>query len=620
MARRSMEELLAHIHANYPNLPRSQKQLGTFDTARNIDGTMSFGSGIHPSWYDSIQYGRIIPRDSTMGRAGRTKYNPAVISRPRESATSEDFHSLYITAPEQHQHINDYNRSTSGQETSSTYQPQERPAPKAPSTLENLLEQAKNLYGQNKTRLSNLPYAPYRGNTDVRMSPLIAKKREIEREYFNKPTAYFEKIRTLINKPGANIDDAGIDRLVNSLNARGMQGGQKYIDMIKGQEGGRNYNPEIENAFKQNIQGDFNRNAGLYKNELNDLNFDIKQRDLDFNKNFIKTLNTLSENKKIRRNEYTKRLGHLGNQEHAYAHLLNEKDLEKFNREKNIPFEKLEMLNQIINSINPNQDNPQAEIANESVLRKAMEAYNTPYAAYQGQRVANLPNEILESRQKLLNTDFKNRDALHQDRKNIRNELLNRSSAGQRAVGELNRELAPINTYLDHEGEKMLKRAIAEITSKHIQYGTRGSSGHMGEINRITQEIMKKRHNEAQKIQRQALEKLVGKKEKEDINQLSRLEMLDALSNRDFANRLENVENMNHYGAQVFANNQSKINRDVANFENQANWEWPQLRNTGSTQVELVPGAAKQKSKPVDVRAISLNKLIKELPVNFVEV
>ncbi len=440
--------------------------------------------------------------------------------------------------------------------------------------LNDLREQALSLINRDVGRMVANPTPVYRGKTSVPMSALTQRKRTLEEQFNNSPAPYSVEANSVFNRTPQGFNEEQKTSLLDILSSGQRRVGNTGWRMMGKQFGDRTGSRQtgFYNKFDKNL----NKGLPLSRVGIDALSNDAQGLDSEYNSGLGNSLNALGNSEKAKRAGLTNMLGQFGNQQHIYSHLANSADKDKYYAEVNAPKQKMKALYNIVNSGgNPDDMGPYGEAAAVKVLEKGLNLYNSPTPTYNGQQLANVPEELAVSHRLLGGLSHDYNDSSREERDKLYGSLIGRENVGSRSINDLPTIYDPQVDKLDGDTKRLLKAEKARISMDHEQKGTYGSQSHLSQtedaINRIAKSRFGNRNNLLQDVLRGRMSGL----NKSDMNDLNRLNSLDQQGLSEYQDVLGKISGMNQLGVDKWLNAQDELNQRRERFEEERNQEWP---------------------------------------------
>ncbi len=440
--------------------------------------------------------------------------------------------------------------------------------------LNDLREQALSLINRDVGRMVANPTPVYRGKTSVPMSALTQRKRTLEEQFNNSPAPYSVEANSVFNRTPQGFNEEQKTSLLDILSSGQRRVGDTGWKLMGKQFGDRTNSRQsgFYNKFDKNL----NKGLPLSRVGIDALSNDAQGLDSEYNSGLGNSLNALGNSEKAKRAGLTNMLGQFGNQQHIYSHLANSADKNWFYEEVNAPKQKMKALYNIVNSGgNPDDMGPYGEAAAVKVLEKGLNLYNSPTPTYNGQQLANVPEELAVSHRLLGGLSHDYNDSSREERDKLYGSLIGRENVGSRSINDLPTIYDPQVDKLDGDTKRLLKAEKARISMDHEQKGTYGSQSHLSQtedaINRIAKSRFGNRNNLLQDVLRGRMSGL----NKSDMNDLNRLNSLDQQGLSEYQDVLGKISGMNQLGVDKWLNAQDELNQRRERFEEERNQEWP---------------------------------------------
>jgi hypothetical protein len=406
------------------------------------------------------------------------------------------------------------------------------------------------------------------------MSALTQRKRTLEEQFNNSPAPYSVEANSVFNRTPQGFNEEQKTSLLDILSSGQRRVGDTGWKLMGKQFGDRTNSRQsgFYNKFDKNL----NKGLPLSRVGIDALSNDAQGLDSEYNSGLGNSLNALGNSEKAKRAGLTNMLGQFGNQQHIYSHLANSADKNWFYEEVNAPKQKMKALYNIVNSGgNPDDMGPYGEAAAVKVLEKGLNLYNSPTPTYNGQQLANVPEELAVSHRLLGGLSHDYNDSSREERDKLYGSLIGRENVGSRSINDLPTIYDPQVDKLDGDTKRLLKAEKARISMDHEQKGTYGSQSHLSQtedaINRIAKSRFGNRNNLLQDVLRGRMSGL----NKSDMNDLNRLNSLDQQGLSEYQDVLGKISGMNQLGVDKWLNAQDELNQRRERFEEERNQEWP---------------------------------------------
>lgn len=305
-------------------------------------------------------------------------------------------------------------------------------------SLEELLEKGYSRLAQDRARLSGLNYPAYQGQTLSPMSDLTQRARGLQEYYANKPIPYSDKISSILSRP-TGLSESSTSRLLENTGGRQRDYGNSLLGNLQ-KEFRSSYNDRVD-RFQRKSGEDINRGIGEFRGKLGDISSLSRNLDQNANQATAKALQGLSGQKQARRNLLIDNLEQFGNQKHALNNLKLQADKAAFNQEVNAPYEKANMLEEVLNRGNNavrGDIHPDLEKSMVNQINQAMTAYNAPTSKYKGKMIADSNPELDISHQLMGGLSSKFRDSFYPERQDLTGRLSNsEQSVSQSALDKV---------------------------------------------------------------------------------------------------------------------------------------------------------------------------------------
>lgn len=454
--------------------------------------------------------------------------------------------------------------------------------------LNDLREQALAVINRDVGRMVSNQTPVYRGKTSVPMSSLTQKKRTLEDQFSNSPAPYSVEANSVLSRTPQGFNEEQKTSLLDILSSGQRRVGNTGWRMMGKQFGDRT--DSRQTGFYNKFDKNLNKGLPLSRVGTDALSNDASSLDSEYNSGLGNSLNVLGNTEKAKRAGLTNMLGQFGNQQHIYSHLANSADKNKFYEELNAPKQKMKALYNIVNSGgNPDSMGPYGEAAAVKVLEKGLNLYNSPTPTYNGQQLANVPEELAVSHRLLGDLSHDYNDSSREERDKLYGSLMGRENVGTRAIGDLPTIYDPQVNKLDADTKSLIKSEKARISMDHERKGTYGSQSHLSQtedaINRIAKSRFGNRNNLLQDVLRGRMSSL----NKSDMNDLNQLNSLGQQGLSEYQDVLGKISGMNQLGVDKWLNTQDELNQKRERFEEERNQEWPQGSGTDIVKYNVSP-------------------------------
>jgi hypothetical protein len=356
--------------------------------------------------------------------------------------------------------------------------------------------------------------------------------------------------------------------------------------------------------------GDLRRSAGVLEQSSNQALLD--------------KLRNLQAQKQDRRKGLVGSLEQFGAQKHGYNNLVNSANKNAFEQEANLPFRKMDMLQQSLNPLSRNMDPnalPELQAQSGKEALQALKAYGIdtnkpvsewensriPSQSYPGKLMADLPPEILASHSTLESMSPKFKGSQYDRQKDLIRQMMANQSVGDTAMSAVPERMQGQVSNLESAAEKRFKRDLAAINNQFIQANQYGSPLHIKTAEDRAREVSKSTMEQRSRLLEDAAKSQLSLGHQEQQSKLKQLGMYGDETQREYEDMLNKIRSTNNLGATKFGNEQAENEDLYKNFQNEAGWEWPHLRGAISKEGRL--GALGDVFKGLENRNISLDQL-----------
>lgn len=431
------------------------------------------------------------------------------------------------------------------------------------------------LINRDRGRLAGKAFPTYTQNVEVPMSSLTQRKRALEDRFRQEPAPYMNETSNVLKRTPQGFSSEQKQSLMDLLSS----GSRDLNDKLAWNVLSKQFGDRIDNRKDRFIlkgEKDLSSMLPVSRIGIDALSDDARGLDASFNTGLINVLNALGTQEKVKRERLTDMLGSFGNQAHMYQSLHNQAQRNKFDKEANLPYNKIRSLS---NAISANSGNPElmgefGEAAGIKELDHAMKAYNTPNATYQGQTVANLPANMQASHELLegLSPDY--RDKNYDQRSDLVNSLMNQDNIGNRTISNLPADFTPREQALDLETKRLIKRAKNQITGDNIARGVYGSQAHIKAVEDATRDIIRKRFGNRNNLLQDTMRGRMSSLNKDDVSNLEQVSNLGNQGLSEYKNILDTIKGTNQAGIDQWSNEQNKLNEEQQKFDESLENEW----------------------------------------------
>jgi len=447
------------------------------------------------------------------------------------------------------------------------------------NTLEGLLEKGYKQLAGDRARLSGSNYPAYQGKTLSPMSDLTQRARGLQEYYGSKPTPYSDKISSVLSRP-TGLSEVSTSGLLENTGGRQRDYGNSLLGNLQ-KEFRSSYNDRVD-RFQRKSGEDINRGIGEFRGKLGDISTLSRNLDQNANQSTAKALQGLSGQKQARRNLLIDNLEQFGNQKHALNNLKLQADKAAFNQEVNAPYEKANMLEEVLNrGSNAVRGDIHPDLENSMVnqINQAMTAYNAPTSKYKGQMIADSNAELDTSHQLMGGLSSKFRDSFYPERKELTGRLSNsEQSVSQSALDKVPEAIRGQIEQLEYAGKKRLKSDLGTLANKYTRLGQYGSPQHMSAAEERARELNQSTLEQRNKLIEGNLKNQLQMQHQSNIGDIKKLGMLGDLGQQEFGDSIKNIRDLNRLGSTKWQNSQAENEELYKNYMNEAMWMWPHMR------------------------------------------
>ncbi len=454
--------------------------------------------------------------------------------------------------------------------------------------LNDLREQALAIINRDIGRMVDNPTPVYRGKTSVPMSSLTQKKRTLEDQFASNPAPYSVEANSVLSRTPQGFNEEQKTSLLDILSSGQRGVGNTGWRMMGKQFGDRT--DSRQTGFYNKFDKNLNKGLPLSRVGIDALSSDAQGLDSEYNSGLGNSLNALGNAEKAKRAGLNSMLGQFGNQQHIYSHLANSADKNKYYEELNAPKQKMKALYNIVNSGgNPDDMGPYGEAAAVKRLEKGLNLYNSPTPTYNGQQLANVPEELAVSHRLLGDLSHDYNDSSREERDKLYSSLMGRENVGTRSINDLPTIYDPQVNKLDADTKSLLKAEKARISMDHERKGTYGSQSHLSQTEDAINRIAKSRFGNRNNLLHDVLRGRMSSLNKSDMNDLNRLNSLGQQGLSEYQDVLGKISGMNQLGVDKWLNTQDELNQRRERFEEERNQEWPQIAGSDIVKYNVSP-------------------------------
>jgi hypothetical protein len=486
-----------------------------------------------------------------------------------------------------------------------------------------LLDEAAKILAKDQARLSGLNYPVYRGQTTAPMSSLTQRARNLKEGFAAKPAPYSRKLETVLNRSNAGVAPQNIQDQLQMLSQRQQDFNENRMLGTLRKQFRNSYEPRIE-RFRQKGQKDIGMGLREASGSLEDIGRASGVLEQSSNEQLAKALQELQSQKEARREGLVGTLEQFGAQKHGHTNLVNQAQRNLFNEEAAAPYKRMEMLREALGPLGRNMElgvHPDIQTQSGKDALQALRAYGvdvsapvegwgnvrTTPATYKGKLMVDLPPEILASHSTLEAINPKFKDALYGKRKALVGQLMTDRGVGQQAMEAVPERMRGAVEGLESEAKQRLKKDLAAINNKFIQANQYGSPQHLKAAEERAREISKATLGERNRLLQETMKSELSLGHQGQISNLRQLGLYGAHGQKEFADTLGNIRNMNKLGSTKWGNEQAENEDLYKNYQNEAAWEWPHMKGVIAENARR--GALGDVFRGLDKRGIGLDQL-----------
>lgn len=502
-----------------------------------------------------------------------------------------------------------------------------------------LFDETAKILAKDKARFSSLNYPVYKGQTIAPMSSLTQRARTLKEDFAAKPAPYSKKLESILNRSNIAVSPQNIQDQLRMLSQGQQDFNENRILGTLRKQFRDSYEPRID-RFKQKGQEDVGMGLREASGNLEDIGRASGVLEQSSNQQLAKILQVLQSQKEARREGLVGTLEQFGAQKHGYTNLANQAQRNLFNQEASLPYRRMEMLQEALGPLSRNTElgvHPDIQAQSGKDALQALRAYGidvsapveewgnvrTTPATYKGKLMADLPPEILASHSTLEAINPKFKDALYDKRKALVGQLMTEKGVGQQAMEAVPERMRGAVEGLESEAEQKLKKDLAAINNQFIRNNTYGSPQHIRAAEERAREISKATLGERNRLLQEAMKSGLSLGHQGQLSNLQQLGLYGTHGQKEFADTLGNIRNMNKLGSTKWGNEQAENEDLYKNYQNEAAWEWPHMKGIIAGEARrgaygnIFGGMAKRGISIDDLAGLNTNysELTKENPL-----
>lgn len=460
-------------------------------------------------------------------------------------------------------------------------------APAAPEEVQRLangqlLEKLQKQRYVDQAQLATTRPAAYPGKTIAPMSDLKQNERTLRAQYSGKQPKG-KKIENLLRKESQGFSPEQRQNLIQLIT-----GGDRAKDLAAERMQktfGRNfgYSPERENRLAGKLDKDINNNLDITNANLNKTEEELRLAEDTNNLKNIEALKHAGVLKGARREAHFNQLGEFGNQKHAYDNLKLQSERDAFNEQAGAPYKKLAGSQAALAGVDVDDPHPDRAKLQNNILQDINNAYNTPYQAYPGQRVASLDPEVESSYRLAQQISPKYKDEFAGDRKGIEQGFQDNNLATQ-VFNKLPGAVESGMGNLDQVLKRQLKQISKDVGGHYVRQGTYGSGAHKAAVEKAFREAIRLGGQEKEGVVQGGIRSQQDLLKREAENERAKYGQMNQQGAQEFGTLLDKLKNKNTLGWEKTQNEQGKENQALQAWYGQVNNEFPTLQRMRGEQ------------------------------------
>lgn len=487
---------------------------------------------------------------------------------------------------------------------------------------EEIFNEAAQILARDRAKLGSTNAPIYKGQSISPMSTLTQRARELQSGFNAKPAPYNGKINTVLGRPN-QVNPMGMQGILNNIGGQQQNFNRTGLSRILGDQFRGAFNPG-NNRFLNKSNKDIGANLNETHGQMGDIGRSADILEQSSNQALVNRLKELQAQKQDRRKGLVGSLEQFGAQKHGYNNLVNGVNKNAFDQEANLPFRRMEMLQQSLNPLSRNMDPnvlPELQAQSGKEALQAMRAYgidtnkptsewensHIPSPSYPGKLMADLPPEILASHSTLESVSPKFRGSQYDQQKALIRQMIANQSVGDNAMAAVPARMQGQVSNLESAAEKRFKRDLATINNQFIQANQYGSPLHIKTAEDRAREVSKSTMEQRSRLLEDAAKSELSLGHQEQQSKLKQMGAYGDEAQKEYEDMLNKIRSTNNLGATKFGNEQAENEDLYKNFQNEASWEWPHLR--GAISKEARAGALGDVFRGLENRNISLDQL-----------
>lgn len=488
---------------------------------------------------------------------------------------------------------------------------------------EEVFNEAGQILARDRAKFSGTNYPVYRGQTISPMSSMTQRARSLQSGFNAKPAPYSGKINQVLSRSNQGINPLAMQGQLNNLGSRQQEFNNSGLLKTLSEQYRESFQPRVD-RFGRKTNKDIRSGLNETSGQLQDIGRTSGILEQSSNQAFADRLRKLQAQKQDRRQGLVGTLEQFGAQKHGYNNLANAVNKNSFEQEANAPFRRMDMLQDSLRGLSQNMDPnvlPELQAQSGKDAMQALRAYGIdtsrpveqwgdsriPKPSYPGKLMANLPPEILASHSTLESMNPKFRGSQYDQQKDLIRQMMANQSVGDSAMARVPARMEGQIGNLESEAKKRLKKDLAGINNQYIQANQFGSPQHMQSAEGRAREISKAMFEQRSRMLQDTMKSELSLGHQEQQANLSQTGALGSQAQKEYEDMLNAIRSTNNLGATKFANEQNENEDLYKNFQNEAAWEWPHLKN--SISKEARQGSYGDIFRGLEDRNISLDNL-----------
>jgi hypothetical protein len=430
--------------------------------------------------------------------------------------------------------------------------------------LPDKLKHALRLLSDKKRALLNLPFPVYPGQIKSTPPPESIQARAWQDRYVKRGYPY----QNLIKQLGSGSSEKELagqqsiqNQLLNDMLKSQQSFGQKYIDQYG------------INANRLNYE--LSRLRGISSEKLAPLAQDAANQDFDRRGQFAQLMKALQEQKLGRRQSRVDELQKLAHVKKYHEEKGFEAQKNEYEEQAKHPWKQIALFEEEMKPIMgiTYQSPPEIQEYAGAIADTAKNAVNQPYAAYKGQRVAPLPEDLTKAQSfagKLTGSGI--------SLKPIKNEILAVENNGNKLADFIHPYIQNQSADLEKQMEKRLPRELEKISVKYARLGQHGSIQHTNAEKNMIQDMLKSVAQGQHSLVGEGYQRALSDIQGQQARRMQNLALTGEAKEQKFRQNLDALRAYRRRGTKDFLKEQKGFNAAYNDYKRQDEAKWPHRR------------------------------------------